>query len=412
MSAQPLRPRALAVISDLPSPPRSGNHWRYLQNLRLLAELGYDVDVVAGHVRDDVAEPGLGQHGRALAVVRVDSPSVRASARAMRMSALAAALVVREPPNPWTREHRSAGFDEAVVRAARDLRPDAVLLRSTFSHLSRRLRPLTARLVLDAHDSDALFARTLLSNAAPWQRPGLRLRHLNAARAERSLRHADELWAPAPRELEYFGVRHPALRAVLVPNGVPVPAAPPHRDPDGRTLLLFGAFGLPMNLAAADRLVDEVLPAVIDRAPDCRVELIGAGLPQDRVLRWRELPVRWLGRVEDLEPHLLRAQAFVFAAPASFGSGTPLKVSEALAAAIPVVTTPVIGDQLGLSSGRDAVVADDPRELAEGIVRLLYDASLATQIGEAGHARARELLSFESVRERACRESLLARAVT
>lgn len=412
MNSKSPRPRALAVISDLPWPPRSGNHWRYLQNLRLLAEFGYEVGVVAGHVRDDVAEAGLGEHGRRLAVVRVCKESPSASARSRRMVSLGAALVAKDPPNPWAREHRSAGFDRAVLRAVHQFAPDAVLLRSTFSHLAPHMRPLTARLVIDAHDSDALFARTLQSTAAAWQRPGLRLRHLAAVRAERSLRHADELWVPAPREVEYFSARHSGLRTLLVPNGVPVPAVPPRRHPDGRTLLLFGAFGLPMNLAAADRLMDHVLPAVRDQVPDCRVELVGGGLPVARLERWRELPVEWLGRVEELKSHLARAQAFVFIPPSSFGSGTPLKVSEALGAAIPVVTTPVIARELGLVSGRNAVVADDPRELADGIVRLLRDPRAAAIIADAGHQRALEFLSFDSVLARARRDSVLAHAVT
>jgi glycosyltransferase involved in cell wall biosynthesis len=363
-------------------------------------------------VRDDAGEPELREPSRVLDVVPVRQPTIDARARAQRIASFGRGILTREPPNPWAQQHRAAGFDEAVMRAARQFAPDAVLLRSTFAHLIAPLRSTTRRLAVDAHDSDALFALTLKSTAKPWQRPALHLRHLNAERAERAFERADELWVPASRELTYFQTRSPALPLVLVPNGVPVTATPPPRDPDGRTLLLFGAFGMPMNLAAADARVDEILPDVLAVAPDCRVELLGTDLPADRLERWRELPVHWLGRVDDLQPHLARAQVFVFAPTAGFGSGTPLKVSEALAAGIPVATTPVIGEELGLVGGDNAIVAEDPRALARGIARLLREPDLADSVGVAGHARARELLSFESVLARTRSESALADLVT
>lgn len=403
------RPRALAVISDLPWPPRSGNHWRYLQNLRLLDALGFDLGVIAGRVRRDVADASLGGHGRLLDVVEVEQPTLEIGARLSRLAGLSSGLVARQARAPWAQQHRHAGYDDAVLRVAAEFRPDVLFVRSTFAHLVAEIRSSVDCVVIDAHDSDAIYAGMLERAAPPWQRPGLRLRRLNAVRAERTFRDADELWVPARRELEYFRRRQPDVPCVLVPNGVPVPAVPPVRDPDGRTLLLFGAFGLPMNLAAADALVERVLPAVLRACPACRVAFVGTGLPENRLQRWRDLPVEWLGRLDDLGPQLARAQAFVFVPPSIFGSGTPLKVSEALAAGTPVVTTPVIADELGLVSGRNAIVDSEPDRLAAGIVRLLSEREFARAIGTAGHSWARDLLSFESVLARARAGSVLAR---
>jgi hypothetical protein len=62
--------------------------------------------------------------------------------------------------------------------------------------------------------------------------------------------------------------------------------------------------------------------------------------------------------------------------------------------------------------GVNAIVAEDPRALARGIARLLREPDLADCVGVAGHARARELLSFESVLARTRSESALADLVT
>ena len=212
----------------------------------------------------------LGEHGRLLDVVAVDQPAVDIAARLWGFAGLSGNLIGRRPRDPWAQQHRRAGYDDAVLRAVATFRPDVVLVRSTFAHMVPGIRSSVARVVIDAHDSDAIYAGMLEGTARPWQRPGLRLRRLNAIRAERTFGQAYEPRAPARRELDYFRRRRPGLSCLLAPNGVPVPAVAPARDPDGRTLLLFGAFGLPMNLAAADALVDRVLPAVLAACPRCR----------------------------------------------------------------------------------------------------------------------------------------------
>jgi glycosyltransferase involved in cell wall biosynthesis len=403
------RPVALAVLSDLPSPPRSGNHWRYRQNVNLMAALGYEVHVVAGQFRSDVPSPGV-EHARLARAVRVEPPSVSPAARLRRMIELTSALGAPSARNPWASAYTRAGLDEAVLDVTRELEPDTILLRSTFAHLVPALRPLTRRLIIDAHDSDVIFAKTLETTAAPWQIPALKLRRAVARRSERWFARADEIWVPADRELAYFKTTRPETPVVLVPNGVPVSPDAPDRTPDGRTLLLFGAFGLPMNLAAADALVDEILPRLLDFLPDCRVDLIGRGLPASRRARWIERPVRLLGHVEDLSSHLGSAVAMVFAPPLAFATGTPLKVSEALAAGVPVATNSAIAAQLGLVNDVHAVLADDPGEMAWALSQLVAHPQRATAIGRAGHGRAYELFSFERILARLQHESVVAPA--
>lgn len=78
---------------------------------------------------------------------------------------------------------------------------------------------------------------------------------------------------------------------------------------------------------------------------------------------------RITGPVDDIRPYLDAARAFL--APTRFAAGVPHKVYEAAAAGIPVVSTPLLAEQLGWTAGRDLHVAQDPVGFAAAIDRLL-----------------------------------------
>jgi glycosyltransferase involved in cell wall biosynthesis len=408
MSPVTLRPAALAILSDLPDPPRSGNHLRYLQNLRLLHELGYAVSVVAGVVREDGARAGVGPFATLLDTVQVSSPSTAPVERARRPVRLMRATFESPPVNPWADSHRRASFDECVASAVGDSRFEAILIRSTFAHLIPALRRAADLIVADAHDADALYVRALGPHTKGAARLGLATRWVTARRSERALATADETWVPGEREARYFTRRRPGMRTVHVPNGVAVDPEPPQRSWEGAELVLVAGFGQPMNAAAADVLVETVLPRVRRLHPSASVTLAGRDLSEDRRRRWASLPVRCLGTVEDTAPLLERAAVLVFFPPATFGSGTPLKIAEALAAAIPVATGPVIAEALGLVDGQTAVVRSDAVSLADAIAELLAEPERRMALGLRGYAHARRRLSFESVLQGVVSTSLLA----
>jgi len=66
------------------------------------------------------------------------------------------------------------------------------------------------------------------------------------------------------------------------------------------------------------------------------------------------------------------------------GSGTRLKVLEAMAAGVPVVSTPLGVAGLGLTAGREALLGETPAELAEAATRVIVDDTLAESLARAG----------------------------
>jgi glycosyltransferase involved in cell wall biosynthesis len=101
------------------------------------------------------------------------------------------------------------------------------------------------------------------------------------------------------------------------------------------------------------------------------------------------------GFIPELKHFLDRCRLNV--APLRYGAGTNGKILESLAAGLPVITTPV-GVQ-GISDERGMIVAADPEEFVDGIVRLYNDETLWNSLSESGRALIKSRFASEVVKE-------------
>lgn len=154
---------------------------------------------------------------------------------------------------------------------------------------------------------------------------------------------------------------------------------PRFRDPD--TLLFVGNFRHPPNREGLQWLLTHVMPAIIAKQPAARLRVVG---PNPQLL---ELPTPlpdWLiivGPVEHLRPHL--EQCALFVCPVLTGSGVRVKLLEAFAAGIPVVSTSIGAEGLIGDGTPVCAIADSPEAFATEVLRLLNSP-------EAGLEMARE----------------------
>ena len=161
-------------------------------------------------------------------------------------------------------------------------------------------------------------------------------------------------------------------------------------------VLFVGALNRPQNVEAVRYLVDRVWPAVRDRYPEAELRIVGGGMA-DAFRRELEripgvTPVGWVDRIEDEY-----ASASVFAAPILSGGGIIVKILDAMAAGIPVVTTAFGNEGIGASHGRETLVADEPEAFASDVCLLLRDTETNRRIGEAGHSFVGERFGREDV---------------
>ena len=141
-----------------------------------------------------------------------------------------------------------------------------------------------------------------------------------------------------------------------------------------------------------------VLPRIEDRLSGCRITIVGKNPPRDLLKFARKGHVRFTGRVDDVRPFTRSADVFVV--PLQIGGGTRLKILEALAMAIPVVSTRIGAEGLDLEDGIHLRLADTPVEMAEAIVDLCRRDVEAARMAQEGYERVCSMYDWDSVTDR------------
>jgi glycosyltransferase involved in cell wall biosynthesis len=165
---------------------------------------------------------------------------------------------------------------------------------------------------------------------------------------------------------------------------------------EGRAGLLFvGGFQHQPNADAAKWLVEAILPLVRRELGEIPVTIVGPD-PPPAVLALNGDGVEVAGWVKDLQPLLDGSRVMV--APLRYGAGVKGKVTQSLAAGLPVVTTTIGAEGLNAQDGREMLIADDPAGLAERIVRAYRDDALWGSLSEAGRDLVGRTASPDSLR--------------
>jgi GT2 family glycosyltransferase/glycosyltransferase involved in cell wall biosynthesis len=157
---------------------------------------------------------------------------------------------------------------------------------------------------------------------------------------------------------------------------------PADREPN--SMLFLGSFRHPPNQEGLNWFTRKVLPAVLERSPGARLVIVGAEPPPRHSLPHLPDNIELRGFVEDVREPLSRYAVFV--CPILSGSGMRVKLLEAFAAGIPVVSTRLGAEGLAEKDGEICALADDPAGFADRIIELFGDAAKARGLA----CRARE----------------------
>jgi glycosyltransferase involved in cell wall biosynthesis len=238
----------------------------------------------------------------------------------------------------------------------------------------RPLRPCPT--ILDNHNVEhELLARVARSA------PSLPQRLFNNAEWRKVRRLERHAWASVTLNIATSDRDAERIQAAtgaavpVVPNGVDVNAysngQPSERMP-GRVVFV-GAMRHQPNASGARWYAEQVHPLVVEAVPGATFEIVGADPPPD-VAALANDSVTVTGRVDSVTPHLTRASVAVV--PLAAGGGTRLKLLEAFAAGVPVVSTSVGAEGLDVQRDRDLLIAGTPRGFADAVIRVLRGADL------------------------------------
>ncbi|HXJ83488.1 MAG TPA: glycosyltransferase family 4 protein [Candidatus Methylomirabilis sp.] len=247
--------------------------------------------------------------------------------------------------------------------------------------------PLDARSVLDLDDDEVETRRRIASLHARLGQGALMA--LEAAEADK-YRTMEAEWLPRFHHLLLSSghdraavaarTGHPSVHTVA--NGIRAPDRAPAApaEPSGAWRLLFvGSLGYFPNADAATVLCREVLPRLRARLPRAvAVDVVGSQ-PAQPVIELDRIPgVRIHADPQQIAPFYARAHATVL--PIRAGGGTRLKILEAFAHQMPVISTAIGAEGIAVEPGRHLLIADEPDALAAACANVLDDPALAARL--------------------------------
>lgn len=260
-------------------------------------------------------------------------------------------------------------------------------------HMGQYL-PLASRAfrVMDEHNVESRILERLAEHnrGRPWG-PYLNIQARRMARREARLAgEVDLVLAVSDGDAKGLSAMAPHTHVEVIPNGVDLEYFAPPRvyRPNMNRLVFTGSMDWLPNSDAMIWFVAEILPRLDLRPPrdgPWKMDIVGQS-PPPAVRALASARVRVTGLVEDVRPFV--NEAGIFVAPIRIGGGSRLKLLEAFAAGIPVVSTTIGCEGLEVENQRHLLIADEPDAFADAVDRLARQPRLRQELS----ARARRLV--------------------
>lgn len=254
------------------------------------------------------------------------------------------------------------------------------------------------RLVLDQHNAVFQIPARMAEN----RRGGLRwllrdeAKRMAAYEIETCLRFdrvvwvTNEDWQAVQGEMDRAKAGILASKSRVIPICVAAPQEWIGQPAQGNGALFVGGMHWPPNAEGVRWFAEQVWPGVRAQMETAEFVAVGRQPPSGLAV---EQGIVTPGYVMDVEPYWRAARLFVV--PLLSGGGMRVKILDAWAHGLPVISTTIGAEGIEYRDGQDLWIADAPQAMAEKIVRLLKDGEEAERLGQAGRRRLEERYDWQ-----------------
>ena len=279
----------------------------------------------------------------------------------------------------------------AVLRQFAENEFDVVQVESI--HLMNYLRTIRANskralVICDWHniESELMQRYSEQEKSAPRRAYARRTARLMKDFEQRALSEFDAHIAVSERDAEALRSMNPSAKVFVIENGVDSSyyASERSESPARNRIVFVGSMDYHANVEGVVRFARDVWPAIYQQKPDLVFTIVG----KDPAPAVRDLSsikkIEVTGSVADVRPYYREAVAAIV--PLNVGGGSRLKILEAMAAGVPVVSTTLGAEGLHVRDGEDILIADGEDLLTKGVIELVNDEKLRARLISGGHA--------------------------
>ena len=210
---------------------------------------------------------------------------------------------------------------------------------------------------------------------------------------------ADQLVAVSPDDKVFMQNILPGIKVDIIPNGVDVKSFSSKKVAKKyppRVMYGVTNFEWLQNVEAVDLLIEKVWPKIRQKVASSKLWIVGRKIP-GRICKLSKArkDIEITESIPDARDAYLASSIMV--TPIKGAGGTRLKILEAMAAGLPVVSTSVGIAGLNVTSGENVLISDDMKGLAKHAVKLLKDKKLAEYIGRNGQKFVKDHYDWSSI---------------
>jgi len=208
---------------------------------------------------------------------------------------------------------------------------------------------------------------------------------------------SDKVLLFSPVEKEIVLKENPTFNVEIIPGSILSPNRCIKGFKERKDIMFLGGFFHKPNEDGVLWFVNDIFPFIKEKIPDVKFIIVGSN-PTEKIIRLSSLDILVTGFVEDIAKYFQDNKVFV--APLRYGAGFKIKIAQALSYGIPVITTSIGAEGMGLKNRESALIGDTPEEFARDVIDVYTNEELWTKLSHNGVEHVKNNYTFDVARKK------------